>query len=253
MNHDKTIVGRENNNTEAVGLDESADKNPWLGPAIGTVVGNAGTSEFTFILERLRGTVGDIVAVPLEVPSQSGGPKKVIVWARITDISRFNPFFPYEAAHELANEGLDILDTVLSNSRDQLEAQALILGCTDDRNDYSSLWPLNYPVQPASQVCHPPSSAIRQLLVGARSGEEELPIGTLLARPDVDVGISANRLVSRHLAILSMTGGGKTVAARRIIRGLTKIKYPIVILDPHGDYIGLWRCKEKLEGADVKL
>lgn len=228
----------------------SGPANDWT--VVGTVVGNAGTSEFTFILDRFRGTVGDVVSVPLEVPASDGGRRDIMVWARITDISRFNPFFPYEAAHELANEGLDLLDTVLSNSRDQLEAHALILGCTGTK-DFSSLTPLSYPIQPASRVYHPPSEAIRQLLVGGRASEVGLHVGTLLARPDVDVSISANRLVSRHLAILAMTGGGKTVASRRIIRELTKIRYPMVILDPHGDYIGLWRCKELLGGADIKL
>jgi uncharacterized protein len=219
---------------------------------VGTVVGNAGTSEFTFILERFRGTVGDIIAVPLEVPAPLGGRKNIMVWARITDINRFNPFFPYEAAHELANEGLNLLDTVLSNSRDQLEAQALILGCTDNQN-FTKLSPLNYPVQPASRVYHPPSEAVSQLLIGERANEVELEIGTLLARPDVSVGISARRLVSRHLAILAMTGGGKTVAARRIIRALSDVRYPMVILDPHGDYIGLWRCKDLFKDVDIKL
>lgn len=32
-----------------------------------------------------------------------------------------------------------------------------------------------------------------------------------------------------------MTGGGKTVAARRIIRELIELSYPLVIFDPHGD------------------
>jgi DNA helicase HerA-like ATPase len=219
---------------------------------VGTVVGNAGTSEFTFILERFRGTVGDIIAVPLEVPTPAGGRRNIMVWARITDINRFNPFFPYEAAHELANEGMDLLDTVLSNSRDQLEAQALILGCTESR-DFTKLSPLNYPVQPASRVYHPPSEAVGQLLIGERANEVDLEIGTLLARPDVTVGISARRLVSRHLAILAMTGGGKTVAARRIIRALSDVRYPMVILDPHGDYVGLWRCKDLFKGVEIKL
>lgn len=251
MNYNNASPSLEVSKADAATADDVVTgESPWR--PIGTVVGNAGTSEFTFILERFRGTVGDVIAVPLEVPSANGGRREIMVWARITDISRFNPFFPYEAAHELANEGLDLLDTVLSNSRDQLEAHTLVLGCTNS-DDFSALSPLNYPVQPASRVYHPPSEAIRQLLVGGRSGEVELQVGTLLARPDVDVGISANRLVSRHLAILAMTGGGKTVAARRIIRELSNIRYPLVILDPHGDYIGLWRCKNLLGDADVRL
>ena len=54
-----------------------------------------------------------------------------------------------------------------------------------------------------------------------------------------------------------MTGGGKTVAARRIIRELIGHRYPLLIFDPHGDYVGLSQCKDVLKteapGCDIKL
>jgi DNA helicase HerA-like ATPase len=69
--------------------------------------------------------------------------------------------------------------------------------------------------------------------------------------------MSAPKLVARHMAILAMTGGGKTVAARRMIRELIGHGYPLLIIDPHGDYIGLWKCRELLAeeapGTDVRL
>lgn len=224
---------------------------------VGTVVGNAGTSEFTFILRQFHARVGDIVALRMEVPDGNYQARnRIYVWARITDIRRFNPFFPFEAAQEIAGEGISLEDTVLSGTRDQLEAVGLILGATSE-TDLSGLHPLTYPVKPASTVYHPPSDAIRQLLIGGREDERTVEIGSLIARSDVEVNLSASRLVSRHLAILAMTGGGKTVAARRIIRELIREGYPLLILDPHGDYIGLAKCKEMLQeeapGCDIKL
>jgi hypothetical protein len=227
--------------------------------AVGTVVGNAGIAEFTFILRRFQARVGDIVALGMEIPDGSyGGQDRIYVWARITDIRRFNPFFPAEAAQELAAQYpvVSLEDTVLAGTLDQLEAVALILGATKE-SDLSDIFPLTYPVKPASNVYHPPAEAVRQLLLGDREEEESIPVGTLIARSDVEVTISAPRLIARHLAILAMTGGGKTVAARRIIRELIKQKYPLLILDPHGDYIGLWKCKNLLEqespGTTIKL
>lgn len=234
---------------------ETADQDGWR--PVGTVVGNAGTAEFTFILRQFQARVGDIVALGMDVPDVSyEGQSRIYVWARITNIRRFNPFFPFEAAQEIAGEGISLEDTVLSGTRDQLEASALILGATSESN-LSDLFPLTYPVKPASNVYHPPSDAIRQLLIGERGNERTALIGTLIARNDVDVTISAPRLVARHLAILAMTGGGKTVAARRIIRELIGHGYPLVILDPHGDYIGLSKCQDLLQeeapGCDVRL
>lgn len=225
--------------------------------SVGTVVGNAGISEFTFILRQFQARVGDIVALSMDVPDGSFSEQtRIYVWARITDIKRFNPFFPFEAGQELANEGISLEATVLANTRDQLEASALILGATTDTN-LSNLFPLTYPVKPACKVYHPPAEAVRQLLIGEIHDERRVQIGSLIARRDVEVTLSAPKLVARHLAVLAMTGGGKTVAARRIIRELINHGYPLLVLDPHGDYIGLSRCegllKQNAPDCSIKL
>jgi DNA helicase HerA-like ATPase len=221
---------------------------------IGTVVGNASTNEFTFILKSFKSRVGDLVAVRIEVPDEAReGTQAIYVWGRVVGINRYNPFFPYEAAQELSNEGLSLQDTILSNSRDQLEAAVLILGCTPADGGFKNLYPLTYPVQPAAAVLYPPAEAIKELLAGGIPGHTPLHIGTLIARRDVDIAISADRVVARHIAILAMTGGGKTVAARRILRELIDRGYPLLILDPHGDYLGLWQKRDVFKGTTVRL
>lgn len=229
-----------------------SDQGDWT--RIGTVVGNASTNEFTFILKSFKSRVGDLVAVMMAVPDESySGTQEIYVWGRVVSISRYNPFFPYEAAQELSNEGLSLHDTILSNSRDQLEAGVVILGCTAAGGGFKSLYPLTYPVQPAAEVLYPPAAAIKELLAGGILGHSQMGIGTLIARKDVDIAISADRVVSRHMAILAMTGGGKTVAARRILRELIELGYPLLILDPHGDYLGLWQKRDLFKGTTVKL
>jgi DNA helicase HerA-like ATPase len=222
---------------------------------IGTIVGDASTSEFSFILKSFHSRVGDLIAVPMEVPNDNyTGKVEIIAWGRIVSIERYNPFFPYEAAQELANESLALVDTVLSNSREQLQARVLVLGSTRaDSSRKLDLYPLTYPIPPATEVRYPPAEVIRLLLAGGMEGQTELQIGTLIARSDVPVAISAERVVARHLAILAMTGGGKTVAARRILRELIEKKYPILIFDPHGDYIGLWEKRQMFPGTEIKL
>lgn len=226
---------------------------------IGTVVGNADTGEFTFILKSFKSRVGDIVAVKMKVPDEAyEGTHGICVWGRVTTISRYNPFFPYEAAQELSNEGISIADTILSNSRDQLEATVSILGCTftssgNGKDSFKDLYPLTYPVQPAAEVLYPPAAAIKELLAAGIEGHRPLRVGTLIARKDVGVQISADRVVSRHMAILAMTGGGKTVAARRILREMIDVGYPLLILDPHGDYLGLWQKRELFKDTNVQL
>ena len=57
-------------------------------------------------------------------------------------------------------------------------------------------------------------------------------------RPALSI-LSGHAVVSRHLAILAMTGADKSWTARRIIEQLARKNYPVVIFDPHGDYTGL--------------
>lgn len=222
---------------------------------IGTVVGNASTGNYRFILKSLQAKLGDIVATDVDVPISGGGTHRTAtVWGRITSIDRFNPFFPAEAAQELADQNIDFLDTVLSGSRDHLEATVLILGTTFD-DDRAELSPLTYPVSPSASVLHPDADAVTRLLTGDVDvkPKPKLRIGTLIGRGDVEVSLSARHVVSRHLAILAMTGGGKTVAARRIIRELIDLKYPLIIFDPHGDYLGLFEKRALFSGSEIKI
>jgi hypothetical protein len=221
---------------------------------IGNVVGNTSPQEYTFYLKSMAAKLGDLVCVEIEVPPDSSaiGKEKVLVWGRITELQRFNPFLPAEAGIELADEGLDLLDTVLSNSRDQIEATVLVLGATH-LNDFKNLMPLSYPVQPGALVLLPSADAVKTILIGDDAETHRLRVGTLIGRKDIEVKLKTNILIARHMAILAMTGGGKTVVARRIIRELLHAKYPLVILDPHGDYLGFWEKRGLFKENSIKL
>jgi DNA helicase HerA-like ATPase len=221
---------------------------------IGTVVGNTSPQEFSFNMKRFAARLGDLVNVDIEIPTDDPSDKKqnVTVWGRITELQRFNPFLPAEAGNELADEELELLDTVLSNSRDQVEATVLVLGMTLSSNP-TQILPLNYPVQPGAVVNRPHEAAVKAILVGDEVDVPRLKIGTLIGRRSVEVSLKTNVIVGRHMAILAMTGGGKTVAARRIIRELLAARYPLVILDPHGDYLGVWEKRDLFPNNKIKL
>jgi len=237
---------------------EVTDKSEVVWPRIGTVVGDASTGRYSFILKNFEAKLGDIVATRIDVPVAPGGKKATVtVWGRIISIDRFNPFFPAEAAQELANENIRFLDTVLSGSRDHLEAEVLILGTTfGNEPAKAQLSPLTYPVKPSGEVLYPSADAIESLLNGDEDKDPRPPkllVGHLIARSDVEVSLSARDIVSRHLAILAMTGGGKTVAARRIIAELIQLSYPLVIFDPHGDYLGFFEKKNLFPSTKIQI
>jgi hypothetical protein len=77
---------------------------PWR--QVGTVVGNAGTGEFTFILKQFQARVGDIVALSMDIPGGDWETQsRIYVWARITDINRFNPFSRLKRLRKLPAKG----------------------------------------------------------------------------------------------------------------------------------------------------
>ena len=52
------------------------------------------------------------------------------------------------------------------------------------------------------------------------TGKNPIFIGNLVARRDVDVHVSADNMVSRHVLVIGMTGSGKSVWVRRAVREL---------------------------------
>ena len=65
----------------------------------------------------------------------------------------------------------------------------------------------------------------------AEKRKRALDLAHLANRQDVDVRVDGHAVVVRHLAILAMTGSGKTWTARRIIEELSHKHYPILIFD----------------------
>jgi hypothetical protein len=201
---------------------------------------------------HLRGAIReqDIIAVDArlrrpEGPTEDGAEaptEDIRVWAKVQRIERLNPLFPSEAGHELAATETNPFDTVLSLSREMVTAVCQVLGSEPlDGGKGGKLDHLRYPPQPATSAYGPDSKDIARVVLGELEQRQSraLDIARLSNRDDVDVKVDGHAMVTRHLAILAMTGAGKSWTARRIIEQLAQKNYPIVIFDPHGDYTGL--------------
>ncbi len=66
--------------------------------------------------------------------------------------------------------------------------------------------------------------------------ENSLKIGNLISQEDVEVKIDINKMVSRHLAILAMTGAGKSNTVSVLIDGLLEHNGCMLIFDMHSEY-----------------
>lgn len=211
---------------------------------VGTIVGESTSREFRLAVAQEAIREQDLIAVDAELrPTDGQGPPETMrVWAKVQRIERLNPLFPSEAGHELAATRTNPFETVLSLSREMVTAVCQVLGAEPrDSNPRGKLDQLRYPPQPASSVYRPSSEDMARVVLGelAQRANRALDIATLSNRPEVSVSVDGHAIVTRHLAILAMTGAGKSWTSRRIIEQLAEKNYPIVIFDPHGDYTGL--------------
>ena len=90
------------------------------------------------------------------------------------------------------------------------------------------------PVAPGSDVSHASSEQLRQLL-----GDGDVELGTMLHHPDVPVALRSAEF-SKHLAVLGMTGSGKSNAIKVLLHRLSNAPLRgtlgVVVIDTHGEY-----------------
>lgn len=225
-------------------MPASTEKDRSIAGYVGTIVGESTSREFRLALARDAVREQDIIAVDAELrgTDNTASVEKIRVWAKVQCIERVNPLFPHEAGHELAATQTHPLDTVLSLSREMVTAVCQVLGAEPLKGIAGGrLDHLRYPAQPASSAYRPTSGDIARVVLGELQSRQAraLDIATLSNRPEISVKVDGHTVVTRHLAILAMTGAGKSWTARRIIEELARKNYPIVIFDPHGDYTGL--------------
>lgn len=206
---------------------------------VGIVYGESSTDRFTFIAnpDNLPKFGEFVVVTNREGEEVLGVVKRVINVNWLMSAGRGN--YAY------------IEKTVSAFSKGVLEkSEALIvevrtLGVVNG----SEVMPNRFPIRPGTEVY----LAKNETLQGIFS-QGHIEIGKLLARKDVEVKLDVDRLVSRHFAVLAVTGAGKSnaisVLSKEIIE---KAKGTIIIIDPHGEYVHLKLDKDKANEDKVNV
>jgi len=205
---------------------------------IGTVTAISLPGEFQFqINSEKRPIVHDFVVVkhPFD--------EKIPILAKILKISRFNPLLPDEAAFELAKLQIEehFTPLPLSGKLEMLVGFCKVLGYLDE---FGNLKNPGFPIKPGSEV-FTPNKKFMDKVMGVR--DNSLMVGFLRNKESVEISVVGNEILNKHIAILAMTGAGKTYAASVILEELIKKGYPLLILDPHGDYVNLNEKEDKKE------
>src|ERR671923_1136242 len=131
-------------------------------------------------------------------------------------------------------EAFESKQVAAENQRDKsYKGHVRILGYLDELKKCKAILPA-LPPEPGTEVYE--ASAEDLTAIFAPSGPQWIRIGTLLRNTSVDARVNVNRVVSRHLAVLAMTGMGKSNLVSLLAKEIAKINGTMVIFDYHDDY-----------------
>ena len=180
---------------------------------VGICVGETSLTEVTFISDKMP-KVGEYVTIEYD-------DKKVL--GMIENLIRGNDALnvdinDFKAIQKISSIGVD---------DNYIRGKVKILG---DVNDNLKL--PRTPVLPGTEI----RLADKDILKEIFKVKNPLKLGCLVNQSDVDVNVDANPILSRHLAILAMTGAGKSNTVSVLIDQLLDYSIPVFVFDMHGEY-----------------
>ena len=137
------------------------------------------------------------------------------------------------------DEAAESIDIAQINKRDKtFTATIRLLGFLDTLHHHGNLITPSIPPLPGTPVLEPNSAELNDIF-GMDSAQGWATIGSLLRNKQVPVKINLDKIVSRHLGILAMTGMGKSNLVSLIVKQIGQVHGTTIIFDYHSDYTTL--------------
>lgn len=196
---------------------------------VGTVVATEegpSTSAFSFVI---NGRVGKNQFVQL--PCDAG-----LLIASVSEITRANRYFERaESVAEYERGGKSVLESFPASEWEYAVAAARALGVYGNGSLLRSV----FPPAPGAKVFAADEKVLAEFLGFEKNG---LHVGRL-QHHDVEARIGMNRLLQKHLAILAMSGAGKSHLAAVLLeellgRSAGQGRIAVIAIDVHGEYLG---------------
>lgn len=200
--------------------------------------------EFYFYLEGMPLRLGSYV----EVPQEDGR----VVFGYVSSILRKNPYFEFSEGFAWAK--LSHLRKKLPwKTKESTLIKVNILGEIVPKKDKKAFSFSSFPPNPSAPVYPASEDTVKKVF--ELSGQ--IFIGHLLPEEKIEVRLDLNKLFKKHLAILAMSGAGKSHLSKLLIWELLKIKGPsLFVLDFHGEYVRAFKSFERVKvipGEEVKI
>jgi len=197
-----------------------------LGTVVATMDGPT-TGYFSFVLNGNSVRKGQYV----KVQTEDG-----LLIGLVNDITRANRYFERaESVAEYDRSGASIIDNFPTTDWEYTVANCRALGVYNAQN---LLVRSVFPAAPGTKVLPVEEERLKGLLGFDDNG---LNVGTLAAHA-LDAKINLNRLLQKHVALLAMSGSGKSYFASVLIEELLDRpkgsgRPAVIVVDVHGEYV----------------
>jgi hypothetical protein len=178
---------------------------------IGTCIGESSSSEVVFISKSTPRS-GEYVILEYD-------DKKIL--GMVEALTRGSPSISE-----------DILDPEVVERIMNFEDEEYIRGVVKILGEVETLEIPKIPPPPGTRVYRADSESLKKIF-----GCGNIKLGRLLSHPDVDVYLDGNKMITRHLAILAITGAGKSNTVSVIVEGILKLNGLPIIFDMHSEYV----------------
>jgi len=223
---------------------------------VGIVYGESSTDYFTFIVDpQNMPNFGEFVVL-----RNRNGDEVLAVVKGVRNINWLMGVG--KGSYDYIEKTVNVFSKGVLDKSESIIASAKVLGVLRTKEDIENgnfefrQTPNRVPIKPGEVVERAKDEDLQRIFSNGH-----IKIGRLLARENVEVGLDVNKLVSRHFAVLAVTGAGKSntiaVLSKEIV---DNTKGTIVILDPHGEYSRLsWRnakvntIKATIDPAKIKV
>ena len=191
---------------------------------IGVVIGESRPTDVTAQSSKPL-SVGEYVIIDSQDGQILGLVEKSIISSEaLTDVRNFDE----------AVESREVADI---NSRDKnYKVKIGILGFLDRLQKGQMILPAVPPL-PGTSILEATQKDLG--VIFGPTTNEWIRIGSLLRNSSIEAKININKIVSRHLAILAMTGMGKSNLVSLIARHIGSLNGTLIIFDYHNDYESL--------------
>jgi DNA helicase HerA-like ATPase len=217
-----------------------------IGTVISTLQG-PNSSEFSFVINEDSQKIPVRKNEYVQLKTEQG-----LMIARVAEIYRMNRYYMRaESVREYERSGRDLSEMFPADKWEFLVASAVPLGIFEDGKQLR----VSFPPSPGEKVYRADEKILFEFL---GLDEKGLAIGKMEAH-DLEVKLNLTKLFQKHLAILGISGSGKSYLSSHLIEEILdkqdNIKPAIIVFDPHGEYIGFgddvnYATKTKVYGKD---